>query len=137
MTFEQIYCEQHSWGRNIGAFSSNQHVTAFRGLEENLTRVPLSCAVPARETEVARKARDAEVKAQRRKNHCSSDDVWSVWSAAKSGEVDRSVGIAGTINPSSYSRCTWVLWEPLCVSLPRSVFCGFIIRPREREVRKQ
>lgn len=49
----------------------------------------------ARETELARKARDAEVKAQRRKNHCSSDDVWSVWSAAKSGEVDRSVSVAG------------------------------------------
>ncbi|CAM9421771.1 unnamed protein product [Laminaria digitata] len=42
-----------------------------------------------RETERARKARDAELKAQRRKNHCSSDDVWSLWSAAKSGEVDR------------------------------------------------
>lgn len=35
------------------------------------------------------------MKAQRRKNHCSSDDVWSVWSAAKSGEVDRSVSVAG------------------------------------------
>lgn len=32
-----------------------------------------------------------EVKAQQRKNRCSSDDVWSAWSAAKSGEDKRSV----------------------------------------------
>lgn len=42
-----------------------------------------------RDSDRARQARDAEVKAQQRKNRCSSDDVWSIWCAAKSGETQR------------------------------------------------
>lgn len=37
----------------------------------------------------ARQARDAEIKVQRRSNRCSSDDVWGIWFAAKSGGTDR------------------------------------------------
>ncbi|CAM9282487.1 unnamed protein product, partial [Ectocarpus sp. 4 AP-2014] len=42
-----------------------------------------------RDLERARQGRHMEVKAQQRKNRCSSDDVWSVSSAAKSGEDKR------------------------------------------------
>eukprot|EP00903_Cladosiphon_okamuranus_P006591 g6439.t1 len=42
-----------------------------------------------RDVERALQAKYAEVKAQQRKNRCSSDDVWSVWCAAKSGEAER------------------------------------------------
>lgn len=42
-----------------------------------------------RDIERALQARYVEVKAQQRKNRCSSDDVWSIWCAAKSGEAKR------------------------------------------------
>ncbi|CAM9364932.1 unnamed protein product, partial [Ectocarpus fasciculatus] len=42
-----------------------------------------------RDLERASQGRYMEVKAQQRKNRCSSDDVWSMWSAAKAGEDKR------------------------------------------------
>eukprot|EP00752_Nemacystus_decipiens_P004020 g3682.t2 len=42
-----------------------------------------------RDIERALQAKYLEVKAQQRKNRCSSDGVWSIWCAAKSGEAKR------------------------------------------------
>ncbi|CAM9242923.1 unnamed protein product [Scytosiphon promiscuus] len=42
-----------------------------------------------RDIERAQHAKYVEVKAQQRRNRCSSEDVWSIWSAAKSGEAER------------------------------------------------
>jgi len=42
-----------------------------------------------RDIERALQAKYMEVKAQQRKNRCSSDGVWSIWCAAKCGETER------------------------------------------------
>lgn len=57
----------------------------------NMLYVYRMISAETRDTGCARKARDAEVRAQQRKTRRSSDNVWSIWSAAKSGETERSV----------------------------------------------
>lgn len=71
--------------------------------EEHPSTLTAYPCVYSRDLEQALQAKNAEVKAQQRKNRCSSDDVWSIWSAAKSGEAGRSASVDGV--PHAYGFC--------------------------------
>ncbi|CAM9418276.1 unnamed protein product, partial [Hapterophycus canaliculatus] len=83
--------EQGFWAKVLAGTGvvqeAKQKKTKLLGVQQ--AEIGLLSSQLRRDIERAEHAKYTEVKAQQRKNRCSSEDVWSIWSAAKSGEAER------------------------------------------------